>query len=196
MISHTIDANTEQRQASHMARHGNRYYPVDETYDKRVYENTWVNYVKIVACLFAFWIANAMHWWGVFCLGIVDSEALGYYSIGCFFFTAFFLAGILISGGKANKIKREQEFWIEKIAERKAELAEQQKLDARKKKEEEAAREDAERAAKEKAAAARATPTPVSTNYNIQDGGRANQVVEEQPAPPTADNKLIRDDRA
>ena len=41
MRQHTIDATTSERQLSMIARHGNRYYPVDETYDKRVYENTW-----------------------------------------------------------------------------------------------------------------------------------------------------------
>ena len=135
-----------------------------------------------------------MHWWAVFCLGIVDSEALGYYSCACFFFTAFFLAGILISGGKANKIKREDEFWIEKIAERKHELAEQKKAEDRKKKEEEAAAEDAAIAAAKRSAAPK--ETPVATNYNIQDG--AAQLVEEQPAPPApaADNRLIKESRA
>ena len=126
MQSHTIDASTAERKASEVARYGNRYYPVDPTYDKRVYENTPINYVKIVGCLFAFWICNAMHWWGVFSLGIVATDALIWYSISCFLFTAFFLAGLLISGKKANRIKRQHEFLIEKIAEKRAELQEKE----------------------------------------------------------------------
>ena len=117
----TINANTEERKASEVARYGHRYYPVDKTYDKRVYENSWTNIFFIVACLFAFWIANALHWWGVFSLGIVASDALAWYSIGCFFFTIFFLGGLLCSGRKANKLKRQHEFYVEKIAERRAE---------------------------------------------------------------------------
>ena len=108
---HTIDATPEQKEASRIARHGNRYYPVDESYDKRVYENTPLNYFKIVSCLIIFWIFQACHWWGVLSLGIVDTDALIWYSIACFLFTVFFLAGILVSGKYANAKKREKEFY-------------------------------------------------------------------------------------
>ncbi len=97
-----------------------RYYPVDESYDKRVYENSWVNYVKIVSALVAFWFFNGLHWFGILALGIVNADALAWYSIGCFFFTVIFLAGILISGKYANAIKRKHEYLQEKIAEKKA----------------------------------------------------------------------------
>lgn len=122
MPSHTIDADTGMRKASEVARFGNRYYPVDKTYDKRVYENTWGNYARITLTLFAFWIANACHWWGVFSLGIVDADALIWYSIACFLFTIFFLAGLLISGKGANRMKREHDFLLEKLAEKTGEI--------------------------------------------------------------------------
>ena len=109
-----------------MARFGKRYYPVDPSYDKRVYENDCFNYFKIIGCLFAFWICNALHWWGVFSLGIVNSNALAWYAIGCFFFTIFFLAGLMTSGYYANKLKRQHEFYVEKLAERKAEAQEKE----------------------------------------------------------------------
>ena len=121
MQDHTIDATTAERKASEFARYGNRYYPVDPSYDKRVYENTWGNIAKIIGCLILFWFFNALHWWGVFSLGIVNADALAWYSIGCFFFTVFFLAGLLTSGKFANKHKRYHEFLLEKIAERRAE---------------------------------------------------------------------------
>ncbi len=121
MEQHTIDATTQERKASEIARYGNRYYPVDESYDKRVYENSPLNYVKIVGCLILFWFFNGLHWWGVFSLGIVDSEVLGWYSIGCFIFTVLFLAGLLVSGKFANKLKRQHEFYVEKLAEKRAE---------------------------------------------------------------------------
>lgn len=123
---HTINANTAERQASRIARFGKRYYPVDESYDKRVYENSSLNYVKIVTCLVLFWIFQAFHWWGVLSLGIVDTDALIWYSIAAFLFTVFFLAGILISGKYANALKREHEFYIEKIAEKRAEMQEKE----------------------------------------------------------------------
>ena len=122
----TIDANTTERKASEFARYGDRYYPVDPSYDKRVYENSGLNYVKIISCLFAFWIMNALHWWGVFALGIVHANALAYYSIGCWFFTIIFLGGLLCSGRSANKLKRQHEFYVEKIAENRALMQEKE----------------------------------------------------------------------
>lgn len=119
---HTIDANTQERKASEFARHGNRYYPVDKSYDKRVYENTWGNIAKIIGCLLLFWFFNALHWWAIFSLGIVDTDALVWYSIACFIFTVLFLAGLLTSGKYANATKRKHEFYGEKIAERRAEI--------------------------------------------------------------------------
>lgn len=50
-----------------------RYYAVDETYNKHVYENTRGNVVMIVLALCGFWLFNAAHWWGVFALGIVHA---------------------------------------------------------------------------------------------------------------------------
>ena len=61
-------------------------------------------------------------------MGIVDTDALIYYSVACFVFTVCFLAALLISGKYANQLKRKHEFYNEKIAEKKAEeTAEKQK---------------------------------------------------------------------
>ena len=122
----TIDANTQERKDSEFARYGARYYPVDPSYDKRVYENSAFNYVKIVGCLILFWIMNALHWWGVFALGIVNANALAWYSIGCWFFTVFFLGGLLCAGRQSNKLKRQHEFYVEKIAENRAIMQEKE----------------------------------------------------------------------
>lgn len=126
MNTRTINANTQERKASEVARYGNRYYPVDKSYDKRVYENDWCNIFRIIGTLFAFWIVNSLHWWGVFSLGIVASDSLAWYSIGCFFFTVIFLGCLLCSGRVANKLKRQHEFYVEKIAERRAEAQEKE----------------------------------------------------------------------
>ena len=61
---------TQSEINSTVARIVNRYYKVDEGYDKRVYENTFGNYVRIVLTLIAFWIFQGLHWWAVFELGI------------------------------------------------------------------------------------------------------------------------------
>ena len=122
MLEPTIEnATTKERAASNIARYWNRYYPVDASYDKRVYENSALNYVKIVGCLLLFWFFNGLHWWGILSLGIVDSEVLGWYSIGCFIFTVIFLGCLLFSGKFANKLKREHEFLCEKIMEKQTE---------------------------------------------------------------------------
>ena len=85
-----------------------------------------MNILRIVGTLFAFWIVNSLHWWGVFSLGIVASDSLAWYSIGCFFFTVIFLGCLLCSGRVANKLKRQHEFYVEKIAERRAEAQEKE----------------------------------------------------------------------
>ena len=143
--SHTINADTEMRKASMRERFGNRYYPVDASYDKRIYENSWLNIARIVATLLAFWFFNALHWWGVFSLGIVESEILGWYSVGCFIFTVVFLGCLLFSGKFANKLKRQHEYYVDKIAEKRAEENEkatkkEQEIKHRKKLEEQAAK--------------------------------------------------------
>ncbi len=179
MLDNTVDqATTKERKASQVARYGNRYYPVDPSYDKRVYENSWLNIARIWACLVLFWFFNALHWFGILSLGIVSTNALGYYSVGCFFFTVFFLAGMLTSGKFANKHKRYHEFLREKIAEKRAEENE-----AKTKLEQEAAHEmklraQAERlaaeakAAEEEAELEAAAAGPVTSGQivtNIQD---------------------------
>ena len=126
-------------------RFGNRYYPVDASYDKRIYENSWLNIARIVGTLFAFWFFNALHWWGIFSLGIVESEILGWYSVGCFIFTVIFLGCLLFSGKFANKLKRQHEYYVDKIAEKRAEENElatkkEQEIKHRKKLEEQAAK--------------------------------------------------------
>ena len=49
------EASPSAAERSRVTRYGNQYYPVDVSYDKRVYENTGLNWVKIVGGLFTFW---------------------------------------------------------------------------------------------------------------------------------------------
>ena len=147
------EATMEQ---SRINRYGHQYYPVDPSYDKRVYENTVGNWFLIVGALIIFWIFQGIHWWGVFELGINDSTALMYYSIGIFVYTIIFGIGLLTSGKYANLKKRRHTFYKEKItlldAEEAAKVkrAEQQEIYERKMREqaEQNAREAAEEAAR------------------------------------------------
>ena len=109
------DVTKEEREKSRINRFGNQYYPVDESYDKRVYENTPLNWVKIILALMTFWFFQSLHWWGVFCFGIANATALMYYSIIIFCYTIIFGIFLLISGKYANAKKREHEFLKSKI---------------------------------------------------------------------------------
>ena len=116
----SIRATDSQIKKSREARYGNRYYPIDESYDKRVYENSIGNYIIIILVLISFWTFQAIHWWGVFELGVNWTTVLMYYSIAIFVFTVLVGAVMLISGRGANKKKRHHEFLVDKISEKKA----------------------------------------------------------------------------
>eukprot|EP00352_Strombidinopsis_acuminata_P005156 CAMPEP_0176366662 /NCGR_PEP_ID=MMETSP0126-20121128/21333_1 /TAXON_ID=141414 ORGANISM="Strombidinopsis acuminatum, Strain SPMC142" /NCGR_SAMPLE_ID=MMETSP0126 /ASSEMBLY_ACC=CAM_ASM_000229 /LENGTH=153 /DNA_ID=CAMNT_0017724165 /DNA_START=192 /DNA_END=653 /DNA_ORIENTATION=+ len=138
-------------------RHGDRYYPVDEGYDKRFYENDFSNYVRIVFTLLAFYLFNLLHWWAIFELGINYSSANTWYNVGIFLLELLILGCMLFSGSKANYKKRYHAYLIEKISEKKAAVEE---ANEKKKQQDDLARMQAEREAK----TAQAT--------NIQDGAR------------------------
>ena len=134
---------------SREARYGDRYYEVDHSYDKRVYENSFGNYVRIIITLIAFWIFQSLHWWGVFELGINWSPYLMWYSIGIFTFTIIVGACLLTSGKFANKKKRRHNFLMDKIAELKAKELEEK---LKKEQAEEYAKKIAAEAAEQEAA--------------------------------------------
>ena len=147
---------------SYKERYGDRYYEVDHSYDKRVYENSFANYVRITFTLIFFWIFQSLHWWGILELGINWSPYLMYYSIAIFVFTVLVGAYLLTSGKYANKKKRMHTFLMDKIAELKA-----------KELEEKLKKEQAEEYAKKigaEAAEAEAAATSGKPNYAINEG--------------------------
>ena len=118
-IKPATSVTQSERDRSQLARYGERYYEVDHSYDKRVYENTIGNYIRITITLIFFWIFQAVHWWGIFELGINQSVWLMWYSVAIFGFTVFVGIILLISGKFANKKKRLHTFISDKIAEEK-----------------------------------------------------------------------------
>ena len=94
---------------------GNRYYEVDRGYDKGVYENDAANYLKIVGAFAIFYTCNILHFWGVFELGIRDSEAATMYQVVIFVFTLVVGAAMLISGRASTEIKNQADFLSEII---------------------------------------------------------------------------------
>lgn len=101
-------------------RHGDRYYPVDEGYDKRFYENDCSNYVRIIFTLFAFYIFNMLHWWAIFELSINFSQTNTWYNVCIFIFEVIVLGSMLFSGKIANKKKRYHAYLSEKLSEKRA----------------------------------------------------------------------------
>ena len=161
----SINATPSQIERSKIERYGNRYYPVDDSYDKRVYENSLFNWFRIMVTLIAFWAFQAIHWWGVFELGINWTSILMYYSIGIFVYTVLVGAVLLFSGKYANKKKRHHEFLTDKIAEKKASRLEDELRDKQ-------AAEYAERVAQ--AAAREGDKEP---NYAINADGDGNELL-------------------
>ena len=159
----TIDATQSAIDRSRQARYGDRYYPVDESYDKRVYENSVLNWIRIIVTLIAFWIFQAAHWWFTFELGINWSSILMYYSFVIFGFTVIVGICMLISGKFANRKKRMHEYLSDRLAEKKALRLEEEN---RKKQEEEYLAQVAKaKAQKEK--------EQEGMNYAINEGTRA-----------------------
>lgn len=117
---------TDTALASQKARHGNRYFKVDEGYDKRVYENSPLNYARITATLIFFYIFNAFHWWGCFEYGVYDTHGFYVYSIVVLFCSWAFIGGMLVSGKYANYNKRLSNFLEEVIAEKRAMIADEE----------------------------------------------------------------------
>ena len=52
----------------------NKYYEVDRGYDKGFYENDMKNYFKIFGAFIIFYTFNIFHFWGVFELGVAETE--------------------------------------------------------------------------------------------------------------------------
>ena len=114
-----------------------RYYKVDDGYDKRVYENTWISRCQIILVLIGFYSFNSIMTWGLFIFGIWKAADFTFFSIAIFIAGVFVLAAMLVSGHYANKKSHLAEFLNSKISERKAlkeEALNRQKQDAEYKK--------------------------------------------------------------
>ena len=176
------EASETEKAKSRQQRYGDQYYPVDESYDKRVYENTPIVWVQIVFALLGFWLVASLHWWAVLEFGIANTQALMIYSFCCFGFTIIFGICLLISGKYANAKKRKHEFLNLKITvfkneEQDAITREKQDREYKEKKAkqqaemERIAREEAEK----QAAAGAGAPTASAPGFvtNIQDAPQA-----------------------
>jgi hypothetical protein len=101
-----------------------RYYPIDEGYDKRVYENTWYNYIIIIVVLIVFYALNTLFTWGMFEFGIWRATYYTWYSLGLYGATLLGMTAMLISGSIANRKTRYLQFLIAKEAQLKGDAEE------------------------------------------------------------------------
>lgn len=129
-----VGASTRRRKEDKIIKGGDRYFELDRGYDKRVYENSCANILRIIATLLAFYAFNALHWWANFALGTTVTETAMYYFIAIFSVTVLFFIGMLISGRSSNRKKMEIEFLRDQISEAHANQEEERK---KKEKEEE-----------------------------------------------------------
>ncbi len=97
-----------------------RYYKVDDGYDKRVYENTLFSWCQIILVLIGFYIFNSLMTWGLFIFGIWKAADFTFFSIAIFIAGVFVLAIMLITGHWANKKAHLSNYLTTKISEKKA----------------------------------------------------------------------------
>ena len=92
-----------------------RYFQLDEGYDRRVYENDWQNVIKIIVVLIIFYGLNILFWWGMVVFGTCYADEAMWFSVGIFCFVNVYIAGMLISGHYYNDKLKRWEFYQEKI---------------------------------------------------------------------------------
>ena len=116
---------------------GNRYFLIDRGYDKKVYENDFANYVRIILTFIGFYTFNTLHFWACFELGVNAADIAMWYFVAVFTVTVLIGAVMLISGRSSNRKKMRKEFYEEKIEEAKTKKREAEQLE-RKQREREA----------------------------------------------------------
>ena len=104
------------------AKIGSRYFKIDAGYDKKVYENTWYNWIIIIVAFSIYYIFNILHWWANFELGTTETDIAMYYCIAIFAVTVCVVISMIISGTISNAKKLRHEFYMEKIGEKLAEI--------------------------------------------------------------------------
>ena len=93
---------------------GNRYFKIEEGYNKGVYENTIGNWFKIIGAFILFYLSLCVYWWGIFNHGInsVDSATILYLIV---FGLSIMYIGILLCCGHVTtkKLERYQKLMLE-----------------------------------------------------------------------------------
>ncbi len=79
-----------------------RYFNIDENYDRKVYENDWKNMIIIVLVFIVFYSVNVIIFWGLCSLSMAFSRHYMWVSVAMFASNFLFFVGYLIYGRKSN----------------------------------------------------------------------------------------------
>ena len=134
------------------------YYQPDKSYDHRFYESRWWNYIVIFFVYIAIYATSSAIFAAFFYFGIHNAKWMGVLNLLIFGFTLFFLAWMLWSGSRANKMKREHDFWQDQIALRRAKIQERKTKEL----------QDAEYEARIRKADRQAAQINYQSNFSIQ----------------------------
>jgi hypothetical protein len=89
-------------QSMRKSRVGNRYFRIDPGYDKAVYENTLLNWVKIILAFCVFYTVAILFWWACYSHGIRDAESAAWTYIGLFVASLIIITLLIIIGSFSN----------------------------------------------------------------------------------------------
>ena len=92
------------------------YYEPDSSYDHRYYETPWYSYIVYVVLYIVIYATAAAIFAGLFWFGLYTPKWMGVFNLLVFGFTILFLTWMIYEGSKANKLKREHDFWLDQIA--------------------------------------------------------------------------------
>ena len=117
-----------ENQSMRASRVGNRYFKVDQGYDKAVYENTVGNWFRIIGTFCLFYLAVALIWWACFSHGIRDIKSATWIYIVILICSFAFIAFIIIVGHFTNKkIEKTDKLTLEVNEEKKKRREEEEK---------------------------------------------------------------------
>ena len=104
-----------------------RYFKVDDGYDKRLYENDLKNIIFIIFLFIIYYAINIVIFLGQIALGTTKAKAWQWHAIALFIFTIIFILLMLVSGKKANDKKAKYEYYMERIREERQRLEDEKK---------------------------------------------------------------------
>jgi hypothetical protein len=102
MVHDPDNMRKSDNQSMRKSRVGNRYFRIDPGYDKAVYENTLLNWVKIILAFCLFYTVAVLFWWACYSHGIRDADSAAWTYIGVFIASLIVITILIIIGSFSN----------------------------------------------------------------------------------------------